>query len=124
MSIVIVFAGEYDLACKDQLRHELEPLESERSLVIDFSEVTYVDSTCITELLKMDSARKAKGYETAVIVIKRGNAVRRIFEIAELSTVFRIVDTLDEAVGKNGESSTVCHAFPGTYEGEPAPFNL
>lgn len=121
VATVIVFAGEYDIASKDRLRRELESLESESSLVIDFSEVTYVDSSCITELLRMNHARRAKGYETAAIVVKRGNAVRRIFEIADLPALFKVVETLDEAVKKNGETATVRYAFPGTYDGELAP---
>ena len=100
--VVVVFAGEYDLACRDELRR-------------------YIDSTCITELIKMNAARKAKGYQSTAIVVKPRTAVRRIFDVAHLARVFNTVETLDEAVGKNGETTSVRYAFSGTYENEAVP---
>jgi STAS domain len=43
----VVFAGEYDLAVKEQLREELDRLVDEPAVVLDFSDVSYIDSTCV-----------------------------------------------------------------------------
>ena len=48
--VIVVFAGEYDLACQKELRREFDRLHEQPNVVLDFSNVTYLDSTCIAEL--------------------------------------------------------------------------
>lgn len=40
----------------------------------------------------------------------RNSSLLRLFEILHLRSVFRVVDSLDEAIDKNGEDITVQYA--------------
>lgn len=106
---VVVFAGEYDLACKDQLRSFLEAY-AEPNLVLDLSEVSYVDSSFLNELVRLHHSRREKNFDTEVIVLGQP-MVQRIFEICDLGSLFHIVGTLDEALVNNGKAMTVEFAF-------------
>lgn len=117
---VIVFAGEYDLACKDQLRDEFLSVQSEPSLVLDLSEVSYVDSSFVTQLLRLHQYRHASTFATETIVL-RHPMLRRLFAVLGLQSTFRLVDTLDEAIGTNGEVTSIRYAFSGTTGLEEAP---
>jgi anti-anti-sigma factor len=93
---VIVFSGEYDLARKEPLRKELETLNPQPNVILDFTEVAYLDSICVTELLRMHGLRAANGFETETVVV-RNPSVRRLFDILGLNQVFRVVETIDAA---------------------------
>lgn len=110
-STVIVFTGEYDLAYKDQLRKQLLGVHLEPSLVLDLSEATYIDSSFVTELVKLHHARDAHGFGPETIVL-RHPMLQRLFDILDLNTTFRIVRTLDDAIATDGEMS-VRYAFNG-----------
>ncbi len=107
--IVMVFTGEYDLTCRDQLRAVLDSLSEAASIVLDLSDVTYIDSTVINELVRLHNARSARGLERATCVMHNGNLLR-LFEILRLGEIFHVVETLDEAVYKNGEDVSVQYA--------------
>src|SRR5215469_8224626 len=98
--VVAVFAGEYTLGSKDKLHRELSRLASKPRLVLDFSEVTYMDSTCIAELMRMEQRRDAAGFEAAYVVMQ-ATVLARIFSVLTLDRVFRIVPTLAEAIDKD-----------------------
>lgn len=56
---VMVFSGEYDLASKDQVRSAFDAVLDAPRLALDFSDVTYIDSTIIHELIRVHNARAA-----------------------------------------------------------------
>lgn len=117
---VIVFAGEYDLACKEQLRDELVEVYSEPHLVIDLGEVSYVDSSFVTELVKLHQRRNEKHFDTEVIVLQHP-MLRRLFDILALGNIFRVVGTLDEALANNGKTMSMRYAFSGGDGIDAAP---
>jgi anti-anti-sigma factor len=117
-TVVMVFAGEYDLTSKEQLRTTLARLSTMPRVVLDFSDVTYLDSTVITELIRMRKLRAASGFERETIVFQHP-PLKRLFDILDMGKVFRLVGTLDDAVEKNGAPVTVQYAFtngPTRYE--------
>jgi anti-anti-sigma factor len=100
MAVILVFAGEYDLACQKELRRELQRVYAEPNVVLDFSEVTYIDSSCITELLLLNRARRESGFERESILLPNGSgATRRVFEVAGLTKVFNVIESLDADAG-------------------------
>ena len=109
-TVVMVFAGEYDLTSKEQLRTTLALLGTAQRVVLDFSDVTYLDSTVITELIRMRNLRAATGFQRETIVFQHP-ALKRVFDILEMGKLFRLVGTLDEAVDKDGADVTVRYAF-------------
>lgn len=124
---VVVFAGEYDLACKEQLRAELDRLVPVPNLVLDFSEVTYVDSTVLTELIRLHKLRAENHSGSETVVAHAGN-LQKLLRIVGLDKAFRLVGALDEALDK-GAQVEVQYAFNGTapamapldFESESAP---
>ncbi|HZY98719.1 MAG TPA: STAS domain-containing protein [Candidatus Baltobacteraceae bacterium] len=110
--VVIVFAGEYNLGSKGKLRRELSRLATKPRLVLDFSEVGYMDSTCIAELMRMEHRRHVAGFPAAHVVMK-SPMMLRIFTVLTLDRVFRIVPTLDEALERDVEKVRVEYAFCG-----------
>lgn len=109
-TVVMVFAGEYDLVSKEQLRATLATLCGVPRVVLDLSDVTYLDSTVITELIRMRQIRAASGLERETLVFQRPS-IKKVFDILSMGTVFRLVGTLDEAVEKDGAPVTVQYAF-------------
>lgn len=109
-TVVMVFAGEYDLVSKEQLRATLATLSGVPRVVLDLSDVTYLDSTVITELIRMRQVRAASGLERETLVFQRPS-IQKVFDILSMGTVFRLVGTLDEAVEKDGAPVTVQYAF-------------
>jgi anti-anti-sigma factor len=109
-TVVMVFAGEYDLVSKRQLRAILATLCGVPRVVLDLSGVTYLDSTVITELIRIHQLRAASGLERETLVFQRPS-LQKIFDILDIGKVFRLVGTLDEAVEKDGAPVKVQYAF-------------
>ena len=112
-TLVMVFAGEYDIAGKERFRADLERLLEIPNLVLDFTDVTYADSTAVTELLRMHNALKTKGLAGETLVVP-GKSLQKVFDVLDLSRVFRFVTGLDQAIPKSGEPVAIEYAFPGS----------
>lgn len=93
-------SGEVDLVSSTVLRQELKRIQAERPerLVIDLSEVPYMDSAGVATLVEaMQTARKTS---TKLVLCCMQEKVRSIFEISRLDTVFTIVDSPGAAVAR------------------------
>jgi len=112
VTVVMVFSGEYDLASKDHVRAALDAVSRTGRLALDFSDVTYMDSSIIHELIQVHNVRAACDLERETLVVRNTNLLR-IFNILSLASVFRVVDSLDAAIGKNGQQITVRYANEG-----------
>jgi anti-anti-sigma factor len=113
MAEVVVFAGEYDLACKQQFREELARLRSQSEVVLDFTEVTYVDSTIIAELLLLAKDRISAGFPPPKIVLSSNkSAIRRVFDVVQLGKVINLVNSLDGA-SRELRADRIRYAFSG-----------
>jgi anti-anti-sigma factor len=118
--VVVVFAGEYNVNSKARLHRELSRLATKPRLVLDFSEVTYMDSTCIAELMRMEQRRGNAGFERTTIVTQTP-VLMRIFAVLTLDRVFRIVPELDGAVPANPRDVNVEYAFCGECDTARVP---
>ncbi len=107
--MIVVFAGEYDLACQKELRREFDRLHEQPNVVLDFSNVTYLDSTCIAELLILNKARKERGFTVETVVMPPGARIARLLDVAGLTKVFNVVDSLDGQL--NRKDSEIRHVF-------------
>jgi anti-anti-sigma factor len=112
---LIVFSGEYDVSCRKQWREELERLSCEPNVIIDFTNVSYLDATCMTELLRLHERRHASGFGRETVVLQRP-LVRRLFELLQMQDVLRVVETIEEAVDKKELAPIVRHAFEGALD--------
>ena len=110
--IVAVFAGEYDVSHKAALRLELSLLREEPQVVLDMSAVSYIDSTCITQLVMLADGRGRLGLAPAAIVV-HSPSVRRLFDILQLGKLFRVESAIDEVLPKDGTPVRIRYPSPG-----------
>ncbi len=106
---LVEFAGEYDLASKEMLQAALAFLEDAKTAVLDFSKVTYIDSTVLTELVLLQQKRAGNGLDRPTLVLQNP-AIRRLLQIVSMTDLFRIVATRSEALGERGDTVVVRHA--------------
>ncbi len=80
--------GEFDLAGEPLFMRELGAAEAERPrrLVIDLSELTFIDSTGLWALLRAREHAHDADWE---LVLRRGpDAVHRVFELTQSAEAF------------------------------------
>lgn len=89
--------GEIDLGRSPSLRQQLADIMSNHSgrLVIDLSEVPYMDSSGVATLVEAMQQSRRSGSKLVLCGLR--DKVRSIFEIARLDTVFTIVNDCEEA---------------------------
>ncbi len=90
MARVTVFTGEYDMVSRPELRKKLDQLAFASDIVLDFSGVTFVDSTCIAELIRLDELRAANDLDRMRIVVDANGPIRRLLEILGLFERFTV----------------------------------
>ena len=95
---VVDAAGEIDLNCSSAFQQELLKLldEHPERIVINLSQVTYMDSSGVASLVKLLS-RVRRG-DTSLRLFGLTDRVRGVFEITRLDSVFEIYGTEQEAL--------------------------
>ena len=99
--MVVALAGEVDLSHSPDARKTiLDCLDRRRHVLVDLSEVTYIDSSGVASLVEgFQSAKKQKLQFGLIAVSPPAMAVLRL---ARLDRVFEIHATLDERVAARG----------------------
>ena len=109
---LMIFAGAYDVTCKRQWSKELEGLCTEPNVIIDLSDVSYLDATCLTEMLRMHERRHNNGFDRETIILGQPR-VRKLFDLLNMEGVVRVVECLDDATEPQRSAPIVHHAFSG-----------
>lgn len=95
--IVLVLAGEIDLATSGQFRAVVDEAVAEgASLVADVEEVTFMDSTMLRELLR--AHRDLGGAGRRFIIAAPQPAVRRLLELTGTQGLFTVAGTRAEGI--------------------------
>ena len=95
--ILLVLAGEIDLATSGQFRAVVDEAIAEgASLVADVEEVTFMDSTMLRELLR--AHRDLGGAGRRFILAAPQPAVRRLLELTGTHGLFTVSQTRDDAL--------------------------
>ena len=94
--------GELDVETAPDLKAKMsEAIDAGRvKLVLDFQDVTYIDSTCLGTMVF--ALRRAKAHKGHIIMVCANNRVRRVFEITGLSEVFPIFARWSDAMTSLG----------------------
>ncbi|QHC68013.1 anti-sigma factor antagonist [Rathayibacter sp. VKM Ac-2759] len=84
--------GRFDAHEAATFRRTVEPLITDErpELGLDLSQVAFVDSTALAELVRLHKAAAARG--GAVVLTALSDPVRVILEITDLAGVFRIAE--------------------------------
>jgi anti-sigma B factor antagonist len=96
---VLIPCGELDFVAAQDIRHRVAAaLGAGRSrLIVDLSQVTYMESTAIAALLDADaSARRAGGCVT--IVLPPDARTRLVFELTQADRLLKVLGTRDDAL--------------------------
>lgn len=94
---VLKLGGDLDMAIRAELRAALAALASSRIVVLDVAAVSYADSTALSELIRFRKALLAAG-GTEVRFVGPGSSFERILQLTDLTRVFPVFSTLDEAL--------------------------
>lgn len=87
---IVAVRGEVDIAASPELRRQLERLtDDEEPIVVDVSEMSFIDSSGLGVLVEVLKRRREAG---AGPVTLRGmqEPVRRVFEITGLTDLFEL----------------------------------
>jgi anti-anti-sigma factor len=102
-AVVIELAGELDLAVCPRLRTLVDEATADgpETLVIDVTEVAFMDSSVLREFLRGHRAVEDAGGR--IVVAGAQPTVRRLLELTGTAEMFALADSLDAALG-NGAS--------------------
>lgn len=89
MARVTTFAGDYDAVNRPELRKKLDRLVFAPDVVLNFT-VTFVDSTFIAELLRLDDLRGVNELDRMTVLVDSDGPICRLFEVLGLSERFRV----------------------------------
>ena len=96
-SSIISLAGEIDLHCSSDARKAiLSELGQERSVMVDMSDVKYIDSSAIASLVEGFQMAKHSNLDFALVNIS--NEAMQVLKLARLDKVFTIFDSIEEAI--------------------------
>jgi anti-anti-sigma factor len=87
---VIRLTGELEISRKDEISRALRLTGSEGSILVDFHDVTYADSTTLAELLRFRRDADAQGIPVAIVIGSRQFA--RLIQYAGLGDAFTVFE--------------------------------
>jgi anti-anti-sigma factor len=90
VAVTVVFQGEFDLACRGDFKAKLTPAESDHEAVVDLTGVSYLDSSCIAELLLLSHARCERGLPPETILVAHG-PVAKVLDVSGVGKTCRVV---------------------------------
>jgi anti-anti-sigma factor len=105
---VVSLVGEHDVAMAAELRSALiDPEGDEVGIVVDLAGAQFIDSAVVSVLAESYRAARAagKGFVCA-LPEETGIAVRRLFGVARLDTLFAVRPSLQEAIDAAAEGLT------------------
>ncbi len=87
---VLALSGEIDLHESPHVKETLEPIIARKPplVVIDLSDVTYIDSSGLALLI--EALQRIQGYGGKLALCSIAESVRTIFDIARLDQIFQI----------------------------------
>jgi anti-anti-sigma factor len=99
----IRLGGELEISRKREMRDALALSENARAVLLDLSDVTYADSTALTELLRFCAAAQGADMPIAILIV--APQFLRLVQYAGLATAFRIFQDRGDALGYLCESA-------------------
>jgi anti-sigma B factor antagonist len=100
--VVVTTPAEIDIGNAGLLREALLAAAATGPLVIivDMTRTEFCDSTGLHVLVR--ALKQANDDSSQLILVVRGSALRRILAVSGVGSMFRMYDSLDEAVGAAG----------------------
>lgn len=96
--VVRIEPGEWDFHRVEEFEAQIEAAYHHPDVVLDMSDVEYVDSTVLGVFARKRKARAARGWSPSRLVLTP--SVRRIFERVHFNEVWPIFESLESALGR------------------------
>lgn len=95
---LLVVAGEVDVATSGRFRQYVDQAAQSgvRALIADLSDVTFIDSTMLRELLR--ARDELAGAGGRFVIVGAGASVLRLLDLTGTTSLFSLVQTRDEAL--------------------------
>jgi anti-sigma B factor antagonist len=99
-TVILKLGGEIDMKTSTGVKSKLKELfeNKPRVLVVDMTEVEFMDSSGLATLVGALKWCRTNGSELRLAGLAQG--VRSVFEICRLETIFQIYNNLAEALSK------------------------
>jgi anti-sigma B factor antagonist len=97
-AVIIRPVGDIELGCSSEFRSRLHDAlpTVEDLLIVDLSDVPYMDSSGVATLVELMQLSRRGG--SRLVLCNMHERVRSIFDIARLDSVFTIVGSIDDAL--------------------------
>lgn len=92
---VIAFTGDLDFTVRDTLRGRLAEVGDGDPAIVDLTEVDYMDSLALAELVVLYRIREKAGLSAPRVVV--GRKIARLYDVSGLGTILPPYETLAEA---------------------------
>ena len=100
-ALIVSLQGDVDLETSPRAREVLlDSVGRSKSVLVDLSGVPYIDSSGVASLVEAFQLAKRNDTEFALVCVNP--AARRVLELARLDKVFRIYETVAEALDSGG----------------------
>ena len=94
--VVVHLKGDVDLSCSPKARESLlAQISTGRPLLVDLSEVTYMDSSGVASLVEGLQTAKKKGLAFALVAVSK--PVMSVLALARLDKVFTLYPSAQDA---------------------------
>jgi anti-sigma B factor antagonist len=97
---IVALTGEHETFTAEKLRLELHSLlDEERTIIVDLSESTFLDSAVVGVILEARGLALERGRKFALVMDDNtGPAVQRLFELTGLGAFLTIASSRDAAL--------------------------
>lgn len=95
--VVVAFTGDLDFTVRETLRARLTELGDGDPAIIDLTEVDYMDSLALAELVLLQRARQKAGRSAPRVVV--GQRIARLYEISGIGLILPPYRSVAEAQG-------------------------
>ncbi len=100
-AVVVAFEGDVDLESSRQARKVLlECVGRKRALLVDLSQVTYIDSSGVAALVESFQSARKGGTTFALAAVSE--ATMRVLQLARLDKVFTIFASVEDGLAEAG----------------------
>lgn len=98
---IVSLTGEVDLHTSPKARQQiLDQLTAGRNVLVDLSQVEYIDSSGIASLV--EGLRMAKGNSQQFGLVGVSKPAMQVLQLAKLDKVFPIFDSVSDGIGGGG----------------------
>ena len=99
-AIVLELGGEIDMKCSAKVKDKFKEIYRDKPsvIVVDMTEVVFMDSSGLATLVGVLKWCRLNGCELRLVGLTK--AVRNIFDICRLESIFQIYDSRAEALSQ------------------------